>query len=577
MDIIALLAIAAIPTVIGTGQAISAQKRENEAQKEKVKFGIGADLTIDGHMEEASGVLIDGQMFLDHSKSPVKGFPFSGWYFMYPGEEQHMGLVSMTSNDPPAMGWIFVDADTRAVRFGGRKDTVDHVIGPWHWTPNEKYVSLRGSGDGFAAVRADEEGSRWAVYWDPDGSLAQQTPVDRYVPIGLKRQLALGINSQYQVRLRGRGQRGGASPAPTPVTRSTLKNKSDDEENPTIQIPKVTPLASGLTLPPNLAELAENLEDKYIDEFGNVLEWDGRVLGRVEGDLPSMIGRPVSATGEVISTEGQVVGYVAENDTIAPRPPSPKPIHGMGEGMKLDHTGNILNRHNKIHSPTPVTRSTLKNKSDDEENPTIQIPKVTPLASGLTLPPNLAELAENLEDKYIDEFGNVLEWDGRVLGRVEGDLPSMIGRPVSATGEVISAEGQVVGYVAENDTISPRPPSPKPIHGMGEGMKLDHMGNILNRHNKIVGHLLNAEELVDAPEPIRRARNGGGGGSGGGSGGGGCGCNCGHGRAKPSAAPSPSEIYLDVKSTNDGVQLIIKIPTVFNGGGTPNIHIGTSS
>ncbi|CRK37539.1 hypothetical protein BN1708_007406 [Verticillium longisporum] len=135
-------------------------------------------------------------MFLDHSKSPVKGFPFSGWYFMYPGEEQHMGLVSMTSNDPPAMGWIFVDADTRAVRFGGRKDTVDHVVGPWHWTPNEKYVSLRGSGDGFAAVRADDEGSRWAVYWDPDGSLAQQTPVDRYVPIGLKRQLALGINSQ---------------------------------------------------------------------------------------------------------------------------------------------------------------------------------------------------------------------------------------------------------------------------------------------------------------------------------------------------------------------------------------------
>ncbi|KAM0270838.1 hypothetical protein ACHAQH_009318 [Verticillium albo-atrum] len=220
------------------------------------------------------------------------------------------------------------------------------------------------------------------------------------------------------------------------------------------------------------------------------------------------------------------------------------------------------------HTPTPVTRSSLKNKSDDEENPTIQIPKVTPLASGLTLPPNLAELAENLEDKYVDEFGNILEWDGRVLGRVEGDLPSMIGRPVSATGEIISQDGLVVGYVAENDTIAPRPPSPKPIQGMGEGMKVDHMGNILNKHNKIVGHF-NAEELVDAPEPIRRARSGGGGGGGG--------CKCGHDRPRPTAAPSPSEIYLDVKSTNDGVQLIIKIPTVFNGGGTPNIHIGTSS
>ncbi|KAM0323855.1 hypothetical protein ACHAQA_008433 [Verticillium albo-atrum] len=219
--------------------------------------------------------------------------------------------------------------------------------------------------------------------------------------------------------------------------------------------------------------------------------------------------------------------------------------------------------------PTPVTRSSLKNKSDDEENPTIQIPRVTPLASGLTLPPNLAELAENLEDKYVDEFGNILEWDGRVLGRVEGDLPSMVGRPVAATGEIISSDGQVVGYVVENDTIAPRPPSPKPIHGMGEGMKVDHMGNILNKNNKIVGHF-NAEELVDAPEPIRRAKSGGGGG-------GHNGCNCGRDRPKPTAAPSPSEIYLDVKSTNDGVQLIIKIPTVFNGGGTPNIHIGTST
>jgi hypothetical protein len=33
---------------------------------------------------------------------------------------------------------------------------------------------------------------------------------------------------------------------------------------------------------------------------------------------------------------------------------------------------------------------------------------------------------------------------------------------------------------------------------------------------------------------------------------------------KPPGAPRPDELFLDVKSTYDGIQLIIKIPTVFN-------------
>lgn len=226
-------------------------------------------------------------------------------------------------------------------------------------------------------------------------------------------------------------------------------------------------------------------------------------------------------------------------------------------------------------TPTPRGSPSLKAKSEtDGQNPTIQIPKVTPLASGLTLPPNLAELAVGLEDKYVDEFGNVLDWDGQVLGRVEGDLPSMIGRPVSATGEVMTEDGEVVGYVVENETIEPPPPPPQPIHGMGEGLKVDHMGNILDASNNVVGHF-NSEMLgKDVEIGGSKAR----GGSSSGPHRGPHNCSCGD-RAppqpKPTAAPSPSEIYLDVKSTNDGVQLIIKIPTVFNGGNGQNIHIST--
>lgn len=149
--------------------------------------------------------------------------------------------------------------------------------------------------------------------------------------------------------------------------------------------------------------------------------------------------------------------------------------------------------------------------------------------------PEPSKLAVGLEGKYVDEFGNILDWDGSVLGRVEGDLPSMIGRPVSKNGEILDTDGEVVGYVSENHT--------KPtLSALGGGLKVDSSGNIYNADDEIVG------KLNDTPGGERLKTGGPG---------------SGDLADKPNAAPGPSEIYLDVKSTHDGIQLIIKIPTVF--------------
>lgn len=93
------------------------------------------------------------------------------------------------------LNWIYVDADTRSVRHGGRKDTVGHVIGPWGWSANERHLSLRGSELGFVAALEDD--GRWAVYWDPDGRLRQGYEPGECVEILLHRQMALGIESAY--------------------------------------------------------------------------------------------------------------------------------------------------------------------------------------------------------------------------------------------------------------------------------------------------------------------------------------------------------------------------------------------
>lgn len=62
--VIGLLTIAAIPTVIGTGQAVSAQKKQNAAAKEQAKFSLTATMTIDGKREEAPCVLVDNKASL---------------------------------------------------------------------------------------------------------------------------------------------------------------------------------------------------------------------------------------------------------------------------------------------------------------------------------------------------------------------------------------------------------------------------------------------------------------------------------------------------------------------------------
>ena len=179
-----------------------------------------------------------------------------------------------------------------------------------------------------------------------------------------------------------------------------------------------------------------------------------------------------------------------------------------------------------------------------EETPK-EPPKVTPIPR-ITSPDSSKSSSvspEGLEGKYVDEFGNILDWNGTVLGRVEGDLPSMVGRPVSKTGEVLDEDGEAVGYVSENYT---KPP----LKELDGGLRVDDAGNIYNQDGAVIGKL-------NEPPKREESTSGKGDSSRGAQ-------HDSSSAPKPASAPNPSEIYLDVKSTYEGIQLIIKIPTIFN-------------
>lgn len=211
---------------------------------------------------------------------------------------------------------------------------------------------------------------------------------------------------------------------------------------------------------------------------------------------------------------------------------------------------------------------------------------------------------DHLVGKVIDEFGDILDDEGAVLGRVEGDLPSMVGRTISnARGDVLGDDDELLGYVAEVETgegqqqeSKQQPPTwdlaevMKAMAAAGQGpggLRVDPFGNILDAEGNVVGSFHDnktgfgkkAQQGDDGKsgkarsQPSSSARKP---------------QTAGSGEEAESSAesrprenaqshrkepetrkPSPSDIFLDVKSTTEGIQLTIRIPTVFNSSGQP--------
>ncbi|KAF3767047.1 hypothetical protein M406DRAFT_106427 [Cryphonectria parasitica EP155] len=226
---------------------------------------------------------------------------------------------------------------------------------------------------------------------------------------------------------------------------------------------------------------------------------------------------------------------------------------------------------------------------------------------------------EYLVGKKIDEFGDIVDINGNVLGRVEGDLPSMVGREISnARGDVLGDDGELLGYVAAlgaGDDRDKQTRTEVPTWSLAEvmkamaaagkgpgGLRVDPFGNILDAegnnvgsfHDNISGFGKKAAEYApdsetgegrtrtkgkkttgplepaaggeasrqaedeeapeaepSSPKEARRPRENA------------------QSHRKEDPALSPSDIFLDVKSTTEGIQLTIRIPTVFNSAGQP--------
>jgi hypothetical protein len=130
--------------------------------------------------------------------APVQGHDFCGFYFKYPSEEGHLGLVSTIADDTPMLNWIYVNHDTQAMQYGPRRDTVSQNIGPWGFSDDETLLTLDENADGFIVRREIYEGlKRWVIHWDPEQCILAGAGTETCTPCSLRRRPLLGVESSY--------------------------------------------------------------------------------------------------------------------------------------------------------------------------------------------------------------------------------------------------------------------------------------------------------------------------------------------------------------------------------------------
>ncbi|MDI1490413.1 MAG: hypothetical protein OHK93_001616 [Ramalina farinacea] len=188
--VLGLLTIAAIPTTIGIGQGISRRDEANADTRARLDEQM-RKFRLECYCEAATGraralqggnvVLRGGKMWVEEATSRDQedgegGNGFEGFYIEYADNELPkplpLGMVSMVfeAGEKPTMNWIYVDRDTREVRYGNRTKSREHVVGSWGWESGEEGgaggVTLEG-GEGAVAVETGQKGL-WEVRWEDE-------------------------------------------------------------------------------------------------------------------------------------------------------------------------------------------------------------------------------------------------------------------------------------------------------------------------------------------------------------------------------------------------------------------------
>ncbi|KAH8728556.1 hypothetical protein GQ44DRAFT_646115 [Phaeosphaeriaceae sp. PMI808] len=164
-----LLALAAIPGMLGTQEAIrqGQQKERREEHRARRCNIVASCIKSSIHASEINGrpiVLRDGAIYVDTctEAGTSSGHLYAGYYLPYP-DSQYEGLVTTITDEAPILNWVYIDARNCQLRYGTRKDAQPNFTGPFDCTRQDRRLTFQGW-EGFCT--AEIEPGVWGVFFD---------------------------------------------------------------------------------------------------------------------------------------------------------------------------------------------------------------------------------------------------------------------------------------------------------------------------------------------------------------------------------------------------------------------------
>ncbi|KAJ5217017.1 hypothetical protein N7468_010025 [Penicillium chermesinum] len=207
---------AMLPTMIGLNEATQGSRDQEENRRKtarKQRTHLVATCSLSQGTPETRRQIqnaqiqvgLDGKLYI--TKNPSSSMvPFNGGFYTHPDfpPGNTAGLVTISGEEAPTLRWVFLDAETHEMRWGGRPDSEGHICGPFDWTSDEQFVTLEGW-EGWLAVRLPEDDAQdvihqelgivegrevWRLYFDRNDNGADLPPGSKGLEIQLKRTTA---------------------------------------------------------------------------------------------------------------------------------------------------------------------------------------------------------------------------------------------------------------------------------------------------------------------------------------------------------------------------------------------------
>ncbi|KAI1320590.1 hypothetical protein F5Y16DRAFT_405568 [Xylariaceae sp. FL0255] len=240
----------------------------------------------------------------------------------------------------------------------------------------------------------------------------------------------------------------------------------------------------------------EDFPDAVVDKFGKVI-FDGRQVGVVVGDdFQKLIGKKVDADGDILDSNGNVIGHAERQEAEEEAEPEEEPIdYSSLVGKKINKMGNVVDDKGQVFGH--VVQGILKNLIGKKVGEDGQVYNDAGKVIGKCEPIPESELEEAREPAPFEDFPNAVVADegavmfnGEKVGIVvEGDAKKLKGKTVDPDGDILDRAGNQLGR-AERWEAPEEEPEPEIDMSALAGKRINKAGNAVDKHGDIYGRVI---------------------------------------------------------------------------------------